>query len=264
MNDVILKLEQLGFSTYDAKAYLALLRKHPANGYEVSKISGIPVAKVYDTINRLKIKGAIVNGGEDGKYYPVPPEALLGKMKQDLATMIDGLETTLKHVEPLPDIDVTLNFSGLDSLLEKLERIINGAKEELYLSLWPEEATLLGDLITNAERRGVTVICGVFGKADIDVEYLIDLEVCGASSSARLGRRLTVAVGDGREVVISEDDCEGRIEGLWTTTPGITLIAKEYIRHDIWGNILIEAVGEKEFRRICADSPLLTYLIENR
>lgn len=54
MKDVILKLEQLGFSSYEAKAYYTLLRKHPANGYEISKIGKIPAAKIYDTL-RLKV-----------------------------------------------------------------------------------------------------------------------------------------------------------------------------------------------------------------
>ncbi|WP_033165874.1 helix-turn-helix domain-containing protein [Clostridium sp. KNHs205] len=44
MNDIILKLTQFGFSTYEAKAYLALLQKNPAIGYEVSKIAKIPDA----------------------------------------------------------------------------------------------------------------------------------------------------------------------------------------------------------------------------
>ncbi|WP_312432360.1 helix-turn-helix domain-containing protein [Lacrimispora sp.] len=49
MDDTIFKLTQFGFSTYEAKAYLALLQKNPAIGYEVSKIAKIPTAKIYET-----------------------------------------------------------------------------------------------------------------------------------------------------------------------------------------------------------------------
>ncbi len=34
VNDIMLKLEQLGFSSYEAKAYYALIRKYPSIGYE--------------------------------------------------------------------------------------------------------------------------------------------------------------------------------------------------------------------------------------
>ncbi len=35
MDETINKLAQFGFSTYEAKAYLALLQKNPAIGYEI-------------------------------------------------------------------------------------------------------------------------------------------------------------------------------------------------------------------------------------
>lgn len=53
-NDIIFKLTQLGFSFYEAKAYFALLQKHLAIGYEVSKIAEIPTAKIYETLTNLK------------------------------------------------------------------------------------------------------------------------------------------------------------------------------------------------------------------
>lgn len=53
MNDIILKLTQFGFSTYEAKAYLALLQKNPAIGYEVSKIAKIPTCQRNEILSYL-------------------------------------------------------------------------------------------------------------------------------------------------------------------------------------------------------------------
>lgn len=61
MDDLIHKLTQFGFSIYEAKAYLALLQKNPAIGYEVSKIAKIPTAKIYETLTNLKNKGIILS-----------------------------------------------------------------------------------------------------------------------------------------------------------------------------------------------------------
>ena len=36
----IAALERLGFSNYEARAYLALLRNTPITGYQLSKLSG--------------------------------------------------------------------------------------------------------------------------------------------------------------------------------------------------------------------------------
>ncbi len=37
MADLIEKLKEIGLNTYEAKVYVALLKKYPATGYEVSK-----------------------------------------------------------------------------------------------------------------------------------------------------------------------------------------------------------------------------------
>lgn len=266
MRDILVKLEQLGFSSYEAKAYYTLLRKHPANGYEISKIGKIPAAKVYDTLNRLKIKGVIVESSTDaGHYYPVPPEKFITKVKDDFASIISDLEVQLLETGPIPDIDLTMNISGYDALIDKLIAVIRDCQSSLLLSVWPEEAILIADTVKAAKHRGIVIVGAVFGECELTCNYSINLEWCGSSARKRLGKRLTAIVSDNKEVVIGEmDDEAGHAEGIWTTTPGIVLVTKEYIKHDIWGNVMVRTLGEKQFQTICEQSPLLTYLIKNR
>ncbi|WP_371380010.1 TrmB family transcriptional regulator [Sporomusa aerivorans] len=265
MNDIILKLEQLGFSAYEAKAYYTLLKKHPANGYEISKIGRIPAAKIYDTFSRLKIKGFIIESStETGKYYPVPPDKLISRVKTDFAGIIDGLELQLRETEPIVDIDLTMNLASYETILDKMVTVIQSSQTSLLLSLWPDEAVLLADTVATAKKRGVVVIAAVFGTCSLDCNYCISLEPCGLSSFKRLGKRLTAIVSDNKEVVIGEIDTESTTEGIWTTTPGIVLVTKEYIKHDIWGSVLIDALGKDNFQKLCEQNQLLAYLIKNR
>ena len=50
MENLLNHLKELGFNTYESKVYIALLKHHPATGYEVSKDSGVPQARAYDTL----------------------------------------------------------------------------------------------------------------------------------------------------------------------------------------------------------------------
>ncbi len=265
MNDIMLKLEQLGFSSYEAKVYYTLLRKHPANGYEISKLGKIPAAKIYDTLSRLKVKGIIVESNtEAGKYYPVKPETLIGKVKDNFTGIIGDLELRLKETEPIADIELTMNVDGYDAIVDKMVSVIEGSSTSLLLSLWPEEAALLADVTAAAKKRGVVVFAAVFGNSLLDCSYSINIERCGLSARKRLGKRLTAIVGDSKEVVIAEIDDDGEADGIWTTTPGIVLVTKEYIKHDVWGNILIDALGETRFQKLCQENQMLSYLIGNR
>lgn len=263
MNNIIIKLMQLGFSSYEAKAYVALLQKHPTIGYEVSKISKIPTSKIYETLINLKNKGAImVSNSEPVNYYPIPPETLLQRLKNDFVTKIDDLEGELIQVQPFHEIDFTWNVTGYNTVIDKIVTLIDNATESLLLSVWPHEAGLLKDSIRAAEKRGVKVIIGLFGSYDFGCKNTINLQQYAVSSVNRFGKYLTVTVGDSKEVVISEINHFGNTVGLWTTTPGIVLVAKEYIKHDIWGRILVKAIGENEFKQMCEDNDLLSYIIK--
>ncbi len=259
-NNIIIKLTQLGFSSYEAKAYVALLQKHPSIGYEVSKISKIPTSKIYETLINLKNKGAImVSNSEPVNYYPIPPETLLRRLKKDFLSKIDDLEGQLSKVQPFREIDFTWNLTGYNTVIDKITTLIDNATKSLLVSIWPHEANLLKGSIKDAETRGVKVIIGVFGSYDFGCKNTINLQQYAVSSVSRLGKHLTVTIGDSKEVVVSEiNHFNNTTVGIWTTTPGIVLMATEYVKHDIWGRILEDAIGEEKFEQMCEENDLLS------
>lgn len=54
--DVEADLTRIGFTEYEAKVYLALLRENPATGYQLSKSSGVPRSMVYEALGRLHVR----------------------------------------------------------------------------------------------------------------------------------------------------------------------------------------------------------------
>jgi sugar-specific transcriptional regulator TrmB len=78
MADLTALLQQLGFSEYEARAYLALLQRNPLNGYELAKLSGLPRANVYAALQKLEERGAVVRLDipSRARYAPVAPTEL--------------------------------------------------------------------------------------------------------------------------------------------------------------------------------------------
>jgi len=264
-DETVSKLTQIGFSSYEAKVYFALLQKHPAIGYEIAKNARIPTAKIYEVLTTLRSKGVVMaSSTEPVCYSPIPPEQLLRRLEQDYSAKIADLDLRLQQVQPLPEADITWHLNGYQTVIDKMADVINNSEHSLLLSVWPDEADLLRELVKKAESKGVKVIAGIFGCCDLGWKHTVNLEQCGVTSLLRLRKRLTVVVGDNKEVVISEIGSPEDTVGIWTTTPGIVLVAKEYIKHDLWGRALIDSVGEDKFRRLCEDSAVLTYLIKNR
>ncbi|HHU31388.1 MAG TPA: TrmB family transcriptional regulator, partial [Clostridia bacterium] len=54
---VLKELAKIGFNLYDAKAYIALIQNPDISAYEISKISGVPQSKIYETMKRIVDQG---------------------------------------------------------------------------------------------------------------------------------------------------------------------------------------------------------------
>lgn len=56
MDEIIKELQKLGFSQYECKAYIGLLKHSPVTGYEVSKQTGVPRSMIYEVLGKLMDK----------------------------------------------------------------------------------------------------------------------------------------------------------------------------------------------------------------
>jgi sugar-specific transcriptional regulator TrmB len=264
VDDAVSGLRRLGFSTYEAKAYLALLQKSPAIGYEVSKAAHIPTAKVYEALTGLVRKGfALASASEPVRYVPVAPDAVTGRLRQEFDGRLEALDAMLRSVPPLPEVDIAWNLRDYPAVIQKIQEVADRAQRDLMVSLWPREAEAVREHLRAAEARGVRVIAAVFGVCDAGVRRAVNLDSCGESSEKRLGGRLNAAAGDDREVVVAEVDGEGA-RGVWATAPALVLTAREYIKHDIWGKAMVDALGQEKFEKLCRGDEILSCLISGR
>ena len=81
--DMIGKIrDYFGLNLYEAKVWLALLRKGIASAGEVATISGIPRSRTYDVLESLEKRGfAMAKLEKPVKYVGVKPKMILEKMK---------------------------------------------------------------------------------------------------------------------------------------------------------------------------------------
>ena len=73
--------ENFKLSSYEARAYLALLRRGKQSPKQISVVAQVPMPRVYDTLESLMSKGFVVKQEEN--YSPIPPkQALKGRTTQ--------------------------------------------------------------------------------------------------------------------------------------------------------------------------------------
>ena len=138
-------LENLGFSQNEAKVYTALLKNKLLNGYEIAKLSGVSRSLVYEVINRLVVKGVLFRlEGEPSYYTPLAYGKLIERMKREHENNINKAEEYLRNLAGEEEShDYVMNIVGIDKTIRKAAALIDGAQEEISLSVWPVSYTHL-------------------------------------------------------------------------------------------------------------------------
>jgi sugar-specific transcriptional regulator TrmB len=234
MENLVEKLKELGFNTYEAKVYLALIKHHPATGYEISREAGVPQARAYDTLKALESRKVVVAmGGKPTTYMPITPSELLDRWERSFKGSINYLREALpsmtgEMVEPV------INIRGEDSIFAHAREMIDNAKTSLFLELWKEDATRLAESLKQAQDRGVDI--KIVGYNHVELDF-VEVYQHG------LARTIENSLG-GRWLILSADEREGIVgtvplgdrppQAVYTRNPGIVLIIKELIVHDIF------------------------------
>lgn len=149
MGDSEMYLHEMGFSDYEAAAYLALLRNGKGTANEVAQAGDIPQSRVYDVLKKLETKGFVVTQpGRPKKFGGVDPGAAIdqfGEYKEDQfqsefeEVMLAG-EKFVDCVESSPDAsgasdepDIVWSYHTEHQLFEVFEQLCREADEEVRM-----------------------------------------------------------------------------------------------------------------------------------
>jgi sugar-specific transcriptional regulator TrmB len=159
MNQVIDQLQQLGFSEYETKAYVALLQQHPVNGYALAKASGVPRANIYGVLQKLEERGAVVAVNTAGGmvYSPIAPNDLIRRLSTHIEAVLMAAQQGLEALATPVEQTYVQNLRGGDQLIEHAAELINTANERLLIALWQPEAHALTEALARAQTRGVEI-----------------------------------------------------------------------------------------------------------
>lgn len=199
---IIQTMRQLGFTANEGKAYIALLKKHPATGYEVSARSGIPRSAVYNVLRRLENLG-LVNSvqAKPARYVPLEPERLSDLLAVRFSSTMDDLKSAMKNLAGRMAPATTWTVQGYAAMIERARQVIEGARRSVYASIWGREAKQLEEPLKQALANGVEILLFSFTPLPEGVgrcySYGITEEELGSYWSHKI-----ILIGDHKEALI--------------------------------------------------------------
>lgn len=234
MDKIVESLKELGFNTYEAKVYVALLKKFPATGYEVSKFADIPQSRTYDTLKTLVNKQIVTSTQEKPIVYsPIKPTELTKRFKRKITNNIEFLEKNLpdikdEYMEPI------LPVIGNTQAKEKILEVISNAKKTIYLEIWSQDYKQIEKDLLNAYNRNVDI--RIVGYDRLQSRFGLVYEHPHAKKlEANFNGRVVIITVDKKEAFYCKipTSMNERATGIYTKNEDIVYLIEELIIHDM-------------------------------
>lgn len=230
---VLNELTRIGFNSYEAKAYIALIQNPDISAYEISKISGVPQSKIYETIKRIVEQGlAVASGSNPVKYVGFPIDEFLERYRTNVDESIKYLRENIKSLSEQPSVEYMWHFKEENQLYNKIRSMIMQAQENIYLEMWAQDYDIFFDDILQAKERGAYVVAVLYGRAkrEIGRVYYHQMENMEFQVN-RYGRWINI-VADKKECLFGTAK-PGESGGVWTQNKSFMLLSESFILHDI-------------------------------
>lgn len=247
MADSTALLQQLGFSEYEARAYLALVQRNPINGYELAKVSGLPRANVYAVLQKLEERGAVVRldmvGG--ARYAPVPPAELTQRIASRFQDTLSAAQRALEELATPPDSTRVWSIQGYGALLEHAHTLIDATAEQLLVAIGRQEASVLAGPLARAEARGVAVTTLCLDACPAECGGCRGT-ICRSCAIASEGQHWLVLVADEAETLAGEIGAQEDVQAVRTRQRLQVNLASWYIRHSMALTAVLGELGRRQ------------------
>lgn len=235
MNELITHLKELGLNSYESKVYVSLVKNHPATGYEVSKDSGVPQARAYDTLKTLENRGIVIaQQGRPTTYTPVSPQHLLDDWEKSFNSSVSYLRETLPHLTK-DTVEPIHNIQGRQACLNVLEDKINDAQHNIFIEMWNNDAIRLGPALKAAIERGVNLYIVGYDNVDFDFCHVYQHPTDKALVERYSEQWLMMSVDEAEGLIATFPESPEKTPQLISTrNPGIVFVVQELVTHNIF------------------------------
>lgn len=246
--ELITGLTQMGFTEYEAKAYLALLHENPANGYQLSKKSGVPRSMVYEALGRLSARGAVMETieGRATLYRPVPPQLLLDRYEVEQRQMTEDLREGLDSIYTATDVDRVWSITGRKSILAYAAQILRSAQEEVFLILTDDDLDMLYTEITDVNSRGVNLNILLTGEATFSLGQVAHHPLI-ESEMQELTHTLMVVVDKTKALIA---DTQHETTATITESRNLVLIARQFVWMELFAQRIAARLGVEAIQKL--------------
>lgn len=234
--EVLSGLRQLGFTDYEARIYVQLLKASPATAYEISKAAGVPRPNAYTALEALAQRGAVLPVNEEPlRYVAASPKTLFEGISRQTRALCSDMSDRLEAIVPNTLDSYVWMSHGEIAVQEKIETMIAESRRSIWIKAADDVIRRHKVSLRKAAERGVAIMVVLFGSDPDEFRFNKDCRVyVHENDGTRMGTAdnlFTIAVDQQKMLTAN---MEGEVLAARTSCPPIVTMALSLIRHDLY------------------------------
>jgi len=131
-------LQEIGFTSYEARVFAALVKNGTATVATLNADSGVPSSAIYGALKKLEKKGLIeVQNTRPVRYKCLPPEDAVNKLKRTFEDKCDSILLELDSIYQSSAEDnveeAIWTINGVRNVADNIIQLVGNAQEEILV-----------------------------------------------------------------------------------------------------------------------------------
>lgn len=256
-DELVLKLQEIGFNRLESEVYLTLLKQSPLSGYRIAQITGEGSSNIYKALDLLRKKGAIMveEMPSTRQFTAVPAKEYLLRVEKQIESSLKYLEKNLPQNNDAKVETRVFKLDTLDQALERAEEMIKNAEKQIVVDGFPKMLSLIAsDLETVAKKKGQSKVHVVINSYDgTEIKNCVMVKKSAGEQAVKLWKDSWLSlVVDGEKYLLAVVRPDGQTlrHAIWTNSPFLSYVLYSGIASEIMFSVLVDELKNKNLVHI--------------
>lgn len=255
-DELVAKLQEIGFNRLESEVYLTLLKQSPLSGYKIAQILGEGSSNIYKALDILKKKGAVLVEEKPStrQFIAVPAREYLVRVEKQLENSLKYLEKNLPADFDAINETRVFQLDTLEQVIERAEEMIKNASTQIVVDAFPEMLEMVTPyLLKTARKKGENKVHVVINSYDgTELKDCVMIKKSAGADAVKIWKDSWLnMVVDGEKYLLAVVNQEGKLRhAVWTNSPFLSYVLYSGIASEMMFSALIDELKKKDMINI--------------
>jgi len=260
-DELILKLQEIGFNRLESEVYLTLLKQSPLSGYKIAQIIGEGSSNIYKALDILRKKGAVMveELPSTRQFTAVPAKEYLARVEKQIENSLKYLSSNLPESSDSEMETRVFQLDTIDQVLERAEDMIRNAKKQIIVDGFPKMLEMIRpDLEKATQKRVKDKLHVVINSYDgTEIKNCVMIKKSAGADALKIWKDSWLnLVVDGEKYLLAVVQPDGKTlkHAVWTNSPFLSYVLYSGIASEIMFSALIDELRKNDLLNILKEA----------